>query len=536
MTVRRIMGTETEFGVLDHSDLRANAVHLSTRMVHAYRHSEGGAAHPSARWDYVTEDPLNDLRGVRLSRSAAHPSMLTDDPERPAAAGPSGEDEAPVRARAEDVHRPGAEELDLPAAANALLTNGARLYVDHAHPEYSGPEVVGPLEALVHDRVGERVAVRAMHAEAARSEGLVLYKNNVDGKGASYGTHENYLLDRDVDLGDLVRYLTPLLVTRQVVAGAGRVGLGQRSERPGFQIAQRSDYVENDIGLETTFNRPIINTRDEPHADATRHRRLHVIGGDANLFDVPFLLKTGTVSLLLWLLERGPVPIGLDTLAIHSPVPEVANISHDPSLTHRLTMREGPDRTALDIQRTYRDILAAAVDEAGGPDDETRLVLETWSRVLDTLATDIDAAAADVEWVAKYQLLDRMRVRDGLAWDDPRLAALDLQWHDLRPEKSIAARLIGAGRATRLVTDDQVREGEHTPPEGTRAYLRGEVLRRYPDQVAAAGWASIVFDIPGRPTLARVALPEPGRGNRARVGGLLDASPDAAALLAALTG
>lgn len=523
MTVRRVIGTETEFGVLDHEDLAANAVHLSTRTVHAYQRAEGGAAHPHARWDYVTEDPLNDLRGHRVPRASAHPSMLTDDPDRPAATGP-----------AQQVARPSAEELDLPAAANALLTNGARLYVDHAHPEYSGPETVGPLEALVHDRAGERVAVRAMHADGG--SGLTLYKNNVDGKGASYGTHENYLLDRDVDLGDLVRYLTPLLVTRQVVAGAGRVGLGQRSERPGFQIAQRSDYVENDVGLETTFNRPIINTRDEPHADAHRYRRLHVIGGDANLFDVAFVLRTGTVSLLLWLLERGAVPLGLDTVAIASPVPEVQRISHDPTLTHRIAMREGPDRTALDIQRIYRDILAEAVEESGGADAETAQVLELWTRVLDALATDIPSAAADVEWVAKLGLLERMRERGGLGWDSPRLAALDLQWHDLRPERSIVARLDAAGSVTRLVDAGAVRSAEHVPPDSTRAYLRGEVLRQYPDQVAGAGWASVVLDVPGRDSLARVTLPEPLRGTRDLVGDLLDASPDAAALLAALTG
>ncbi|MGC5617001.1 depupylase/deamidase Dop [Georgenia sp. Z1491] len=517
------MGTETEFGVLDHTDLAANAVRLSTRVVHAYQGADGTAAHPSARWDYVTEDPLNDLRGHRVPRASAHPSQLTDDPERPAPAGP-----------AQQVERPSVEELDLPVAGNALLSNGARLYVDHAHPEYSGPETVGPFEALVHDRAGERVAVRAMHADGG--EGLTLYKNNVDGKGASYGTHENYLLSRDVDLGDLVRYLTPLLVTRQVVAGAGRVGLGQRSERPGFQIAQRSDYVENDVGLETTFNRPIVNMRDEPHADAGRYRRLHVIGGDANLFDVPFVLRTGTVALLLWLLERGQVPIGLDTLVIAAPVPEVQRISHDPTLRHRIAMREGPDRTALDIQRTYRDILAHAVDEAGGPDAETSRVLNLWSHVLDTLATDIDAAAPDVEWVSKLQLLERMRERDSLGWDSPRLAALDLQWHDLRPERSVVARLDAAGRVTRLADEDAVRRAEHEPPVGTRAYLRGEVLRRYPSQVTGAGWASVVLDLPGRERLARVTLPEPARGTRELVGELLDASPDAAALLDALTG
>ena len=293
--VTRPVGLETEFGVLRPGDAYANPVVLSTRVVEAYC---AGSGVPTVRWDYEGEDPLADLRGGRLRRSAAHPSQLTDDPARPAPSGdaPSadaGETADPPPAPWGSRARPSAAEAALPRATTAVLVNGARFYVDHAHPEYSSPEVLTPRDALIWDRAGEVVARRAMTAlgDEGDRDGtpveIVLYKNNVDGKGAAYGSHENYLVRRDVPFEELAAVLTPFLVTRPVIAGAGRVGIGQRSEHPGFQVSQRADYVESEIGLQTTFNRPIINTRDEPHADNARWRRLHVINGDANRFDVP---------------------------------------------------------------------------------------------------------------------------------------------------------------------------------------------------------------------------------------------------------
>ena len=268
--VTRPVGLETEFGVLRPGDPYANPVVLSSQVVEAYC---AAADVPAVRWDYEGEDPLADLRGGRLQRSAAHPSQLTDDPTRPA---PSGD--APPPAPWGSRARPSAAEAALPQATTAVLVNGARLYVDHAHPEYSSPEVLTPHDALVWDRAGEVVARRAMAVLGDGGQGvgdpaeIVLYKNNVDGKGAAYGSHENYLVRRELPFEELAAVLTPFLVTRPVLVGAGRVGIGQRSERPGFQISQRADYVESEIGLQTTFNRPIINTRDEPHADSTHWR------------------------------------------------------------------------------------------------------------------------------------------------------------------------------------------------------------------------------------------------------------------------
>ena len=511
--VTRPVGLETEFGVLRPGDAYANPVVLSTRVVEAY---SVGAGVPTARWDYEGEDPLADLRGGRLRRSAAHPSQLTDDPARPA---PSGDvPPAPWGSRA----RPSAAEAALPRATTAVLVNGARFYVDHAHPEYSSPEVLTPRDALIWDRAGEVVARRAM---TALDEGsvdapaqIVLYKNNVDGKGAAYGSHENYLVRRDVPFEALAEVLTPFLVTRPVLVGSGRVGIGQRSERPGFQISQRADYVESEIGLQTTFNRPIINTRDEPHANGARWRRLHIINGDANRFDVPIYLKVATTDLLLWFLEQANAEdtgVFRDALSklerlvlTGDPVEEHWAVSHDPTLSYELTTRGGAT-TALVIQRTFLDAVTPAVRHTG--DAEAQRALALWGQTLDALEQwrhDGSGPAAQlVEWVAKYELCEGMRRRSGTGWDDPRLAALDIQWGDLRPGRSVIDKLDAAGRIHRLVSEAEVRPAATAPPEGTRATIRGHAINRFP-QIVGASWTCLVLDVPGAPELLRLRLPE----------------------------
>ena len=511
--VTRPVGLETEFGVLRPGDAYANPVVLSTRVVEAY---SVGAGVPTARWDYEGEDPLADLRGGRLRRSAAHPSQLTDDPARPA---PSGDvPSAPWGSRA----RPSAAEAALPRATTAVLVNGARFYVDHAHPEYSSPEVLTPRDALIWDRAGEVVARRAM---TALDEGnvdapaqIVLYKNNVDGKGAAYGSHENYLVRRDVPFEALAEVLTPFLVTRPVLVGSGRVGIGQRSERPGFQISQRADYVESEIGLQTTFNRPIINTRDEPHADNARWRRLHVINGDANRFDVPIYLKIATTDLLLWFLEQAYTE-GSDRFTealtrlrrltiVGDPVEEHWALSHDPTLSHELRTQSG-SMTALAIQRAFLDVISPAVTRV--EDAQAHRALALWRQVLDVLEQwrhdGAGPAAQMVEWVAKYELCEGLRRRSGTGWDDPRLAALDIQWADLRPGRSVVDKLDAADRIHRLVTDAEIQRAADTPPEGTRAAVRGTAIRRH-RQIVGASWTCLLLDVPGTPALARLRLPD----------------------------
>lgn len=525
MTARRVIGLETEFGIMEPADLRANPVVLSADFVETYGHAgEGSGTHGPVAWDYTGEDPLNDARGFRMSREEADPSQLTDDPENPAP--PAGVVVAPLTEEEAELRRP--------RAANAVLTNGGRLYVDHAHPEYSSPETSTPREAVLWDRAGELIARRGIELLRERGREFAIYKNNVDGKGAAYGSHENYLVDRSLPFTEIIRYLIPFFVTRPILCGTGRVGLGPRSEQPGFQISQRADYVENDVGLETTFNRPIINTRDEPHAAAQRFRRLHVIGGDANQFDVSILLKVGTTSLVLWMLEQDAVPLGLESVIMDNPVPLTWTVSQDPSLTTKLEVHEGEPRTALEIQQIYLDAVRDALAERGEVDADTAEILERWQGVLDLLSRDIFSAAPQVEWVAKYQILNELRERGGGSWDSDKLRALDVQWHDLRPEHSIVAKLRRAGRVEELFSEAEISRAALHAPGSTRAYLRGQLISRFSEHVAAASWSSAVLrDSAGR--LHRLSLPDPAAANEATLGATLAAAHTIDDVIAALT-
>jgi len=537
VTVRRVMGIETEYGILQPGRPLANPMLLSSHVVAVHAAArEGGRTR--ARWDYDDEDPLHDARGFHLQRASAHPSLLTDDPEHAAPAGPVDGDSP------QELPRATTEEYEDPGAANVILTNGARLYVDHAHPEYSSPEVTNPLDAVRWDRAGELVmlaSVRALASTAALPD-VALYKNNVDGKGATYGMHENYLVDRAVPFVDLANRLIPFLVTRQVFTGAGRVGIGQRGEEPGFQLSQRADYMEAEIGLETTLRRPIVNTRDEPHADPDRWRRLHVIIGDATMLEVATYLRLGTTSLVLWLVERAVAEGGaggalavVDRLALRDPVQAVHVISHDLTLTARVELVDGRRLTAIEVQREYLAAVRTALEHDGSAlDAQTVDVLDRWDATLEGLATDPASCARTVEWLAKLRLLEGMRRRDGLAWDHPRLAAVDLQWSDVRPERGLYHRLVAAGAVELLVTPERVEDAVAHPPRDTRAFFRGEAVARYGAEISAASWDSVVFDVAGAATLQRVPMRDPLRGTHAHVGALLDRCDDARALLAEL--
>ncbi|KGM14360.1 depupylase/deamidase Dop [Cellulomonas bogoriensis] len=535
MSVRRVMGIETEYGIVEPGRPGANPMLLSSHVVAAYAAAVAGGQPGEgrrARWDYEDEDPLADARGFRLDRASAHPSLLTDDPARPAPPGPDAD------LSATDVDRPGVEPYDDPGAATSILTNGARLYVDHAHPEFSTPEVTNPRDAVLWDRAGEQVMLRAVRALAQNPAmpDVVLYKNNVDGKGASYGMHENYLVDRQVPFVDLVALLTPFLVTRQVFTGAGRVGRGPTGQGAGFQLSQRADYIEAEVGLETTLRRPIVNTRDEPHADRDRWRRLHVIIGDATSLEVATFLRVGTTSLVLWLAEhagRHPEAVqSLVDLRLADPVSAVQQVSRDLTLAEPLDLADGRRLTALEIQQAYLEAVGAAL--GADIDVASREVLDRWDSVLARLAVDPTSCAREVEWVAKLRVLEGMRRRDDLRWDHPRLAAMDIQWSDVRPERGIYQRLRAAGAVELLVDDQDVARAVVEPPEDTRAYFRGTVVARFGSAVRAASWDSVVLDVPELPTLRRVPLRDPWRGSRAHVGALLEQCPDAATLAARL--
>jgi proteasome accessory factor A len=390
---------------------------------------------------------------------------------------------------------------------------------------------------VIWDKAGERVMAEAA-VKAATVPGaapIQLYKNNTDNKGASYGCHENYLMRRATPFADIVRNLTPFFVSRQVVCGAGRVGQGADGRNEGFQISQRADFFEVEVGLETTLKRPIINTRDEPHADPEKYRRLHVIIGDANMSEVSTYLKLGTTALVLAMIEERFLD---GDLALETPVAELRAISHDPACRHLVTLRDGRKMTAVQLQMEYLDRARKYTEDRYGADvDEmTADVLNRWESVLGRLAEDPMLMSKELDWVAKLELLEGYRTRDQLGWGHPRLQLVDLQYSDVRPDRGLYNRLAARGRMVRIVSDEEVTRAMENPPDDTRAYFRGRCLQKYPDSVAAASWDSVIFDIPGHDSLQRVPTLEPLRGTKAHVGDLIDRCRTATDLVAALTG
>jgi Pup amidohydrolase len=494
VAIPKVIGTETEYGIAAVGQPDFNPVLSSSMLISSYAGSLR-----RIRWDYEDESPLRDARGFE-----------------------------PVSGR-----ELSDEDLGL---ANVILPNGARYYVDHAHPEYSTPECLSARSLVIHDKAGERILERSLAVVAAEipsSPALAIYKNNSDGKGNSYGTHENYLMDRATPFGDIVRDLTPFFVSRQIFTGAGKLGLEAQWDERGkhvFQLTQRADFFETEVGLETTLKRPIINTRDEPHADPERYRRLHVIVGDANLCEVATFLKLGTTSIVLKMIEDGFLP----DFSLVNPVAAIHDVSRDVSLTTQVSLVDGRKMTALQLQWEYLELARKYVDRE---DDtpENREVVERWETVLRGLENDPRTLSAQLDWVAKLRLLEGYRERDGLAWSDAKLRAIDLQYHDVRRDRGLYHRLAHAGKVERITTDEEVLRAIMEPPDDTRAFFRGRCIAKYPDAIAAASWDSLILDT-GRDALQRIPMREPLRGTRAHVEELLDACEDAAALVDRLTG
>ncbi|MDN5746760.1 MAG: proteasome accessory factor PafA2, partial [Nocardioidaceae bacterium] len=354
-----------------------------------------------------------------------------------------------------------------------------------------------------------------------------------DNKGASYGAHENYLMRRSTPFADIVTHLTPFFLSRQVFCGAGRVGIGADGRKDGFQISQRADFFEVEVGLETTLKRPIINTRDEPHADPEKYRRLHVIIGDANLSEIATYLKVGTTSLVLSMIEDRYIT---RDLAVQSPVAALRAVSHDPTLGHLITLADGRTLTAVQLQMEYLDLAKKYVEDRYGSDADSQTVdvLARWEAVRNHLEGDPMQLADQLDWVAKLKLVEQYRARDGLAWNDAKLQVIDYQYSDIRPEKGLYHRLVGAGRIQRLLEPQQIDRAMTEPPEDTRAYFRGRCLDKYAADVAAASWDSVIFELPGRESLQRVPTMDPLRGTRAHVKELIDSCQSAQALVTAL--
>ena len=344
-------------------------------------------------------------------------------------------------------------------------------------------------------------------------------------------------MPRSVPFNDIVRGLTPFFVTRQIICGSGRVGIGQDSSRPGYQISQRADFFEAEVGLETTIRRPIINTRDEPHATADKYRRLHVIIGDANLSQASNYLKFGTTAMVLSLIEAGLAP----KIEVHEPIAALQTVSHDTSLTATIRLVDGRRVTALDLQWIYHEAAAKLAQDTGvadavDGDGHTHAVLDQWATTLSQLDSDRPAAAASVEWLAKLSILEGYRQRDGLQWGDARLGLVDLQWADIRPEKGLYYRLLSRDRMQRIVKDADIAAAVTEPPSDTRAYFRGRCVSSFSKDVVGASWDSVIFDVPGYGRLQRVPTREPLRGTKALTGALFARHREAGPFLAELLG
>lgn len=491
LTTPRVLGTETEFGIASRDPSATDPITNSLAVIAHYP----GISVPHAVWDYENENPLLDARGFEVD----------------------GERERP--------------NPDYNRQLNKVLANGGRLYVDGAHPEYSTPECTTPREVVAYERISERILAQCLD-EMIRVRGrdqFVLYKNNSDGKGNSYGYHENYMLSRSVPFDRIVKALAPFFVTRPIFAGAGKVGAENQTSPADYQLSQRADFFECLVDLNTMVKRPIVNSRDEPHAEYGKYRRLHVIVGDANMAELSTYLKVGTLAIVLDLLEAG---VEMPQIELDDPVLGIKQVSRDLTMKGTLKLAGGRAITALDVQRAY---LKAAMDfyACHELDQITKDVLVRWEDVLDRLERDPRLLARELDWVAKRQMMESYMDRKGCGWNDPRVRLMDLQYHDIRPEKGLYYALERSHLIERVVQDVEVSRAEFTPPPGTRAYFRGRCVGKFSKSIYGASWTSVLFDV-GNASIKKVPLMDPLRGTASLTADLLDQSDTAEALLSRL--
>ncbi|WP_315583798.1 proteasome accessory factor PafA2 family protein [Actinomyces viscosus] len=549
-----VMGLETEYGILGAEPEEVVAACLEAEREQG--RSDG------VRWDYSGEYPLRDARGFEVDRSAVDPSMLTDVPGAGSLEGP-----VPGRLRTTAVVRLTAQEEAWQRGTATCLPTGGRLYVDHGHPEYATPECTGAAQAALADRAGDLLVARGADLLRRRGVAARLFKNNVDGKGATYGTHENYLVPRSLDFDDLVEALVPLLVVRPLLVGSGRVGTGAVSRDADFQISQRADYLEKIVGLGTTVDRPLVNTRDEPHADPERWRRLHLVAGDAGCFDTMTWLKLGMTSLVLQVLADG-VPDTWRRLRLADPVAQARDVSRDTRLGGALQLSDGRRMSALEILEHYLETvrthlrgqgrrapapagdplhpdLLALADGRDTDGAETGAVLAFWEaslRELEALRAaggevgESGGPAGHLEWVAKKQLLNATARRHPGERGRDVLRAVDLAWSELSPAGRGLAERVPAGAAARGGLDGQeVAAALGEPPATTRAWLRGRLVGAFPGQVVAAGWHSMVLET-GEKDQRRLPLTDPLAFTRATTSSAIEGAADVVEVLTRLTG
>ncbi|MGW2440355.1 Pup--protein ligase [Streptomyces goshikiensis] len=370
-------------------------------------------------------------------------------------------------------------------SSNVFLRNGARLYLDvGSHPEYATPECDNLTELVTHDKAGERIlegllvdAERRLHEEGIAGD-VYLFKNNTDSAGNSYGCHENYLVARHGEFSRLADILIPFLVTRQLICGAGKVLQTPRGAV--YCVSQRAEHIWEGVSSATTRSRPIINTRDEPHADAERYRRLHVIVGDSNMSETTMLLKVGATDLVLRMIEAGTV---MRDLTLENPIRAIREVSHDITGQRKVRLASGREASALEIQREYYDKAVDFAERRGIRTGVVDQVLELWGRTLDSIESEeLDRIGTEIDWVMKYQLIERYRAKHDMTMSNPRVAQIDLAYHDIHRRRGLYYLLERKGQAARICNDLKIFEGKSVPPQTTRARLRGDFIRRAQEQ------------------------------------------------------
>ncbi|MEV4941784.1 Pup--protein ligase [Streptomyces zaomyceticus] len=370
-------------------------------------------------------------------------------------------------------------------SSNVFLRNGARLYLDvGSHPEYATPECDDVTELVTHDKAGERIlegllvdAERRLHEEGIAGD-VYLFKNNTDSAGNSYGCHENYLVARHGEFSRLADILIPFLVTRQLICGAGKVLQTPRGAV--FCVSQRAEHIWEGVSSATTRSRPIINTRDEPHADAERYRRLHVIVGDSNMSETTMLLKVGATDLVLRMIEAGTV---MRDLTLENPIRAIREVSHDTTGQRKVRLASGREASALEVQREYYEKAVDFVDRRGIRSGTVAQVLELWGRTLDAIESErLDRIETEIDWVMKHRLIERYRAKHNMTMSNPRVAQIDLAYHDIHRRRGLYYLLQKNGQAARICNDMKIFEGKSVPPQTTRARLRGDFIRRAQEQ------------------------------------------------------
>ncbi|MCF6523212.1 Pup--protein ligase [Streptomyces sp. JJ36] len=370
-------------------------------------------------------------------------------------------------------------------SSNVFLRNGARLYLDvGSHPEYATPECDSVTELVTHDKAGERIlegllvdAERRLHEEGIAGD-VYLFKNNTDSAGNSYGCHENYLVARHGEFSRLADVLIPFLVTRQLVCGAGKVLQTPRGAV--YCVSQRAEHIWEGVSSATTRSRPIINTRDEPHADAERYRRLHVIVGDSNMSETTMLLKVGATDLVLRMIEAGTV---MRDLTLENPIRAIREVSHDMTGQRKVRLASGREASALEVQQEYYEKAEDFCERRGIRTGMVERVLDLWGRTLEAVRTqNLDLVDTEIDWVMKYKLLDRYRSRNNITMSHPRIAQIDLAYHDIHRRRGLYYLLERKGQAARICNDLKIFEGKSVPPQTTRARLRGDFIRRAQEQ------------------------------------------------------